>query len=86
VSRGTSGEAVGRLVEEKVGVTAGIVTSAIQIVQGDPRSIHEAQARLDWSQWKTAMDKEIATLEQARTWINIERPPGKNIVGSKWVF
>jgi len=27
VSRGTSGEAVGRLVKEKVGVTAGIVTT-----------------------------------------------------------
>jgi len=29
VSRGTSGEAVGRLVEEKVGVTAGIVTVGV---------------------------------------------------------
>src|SRR5712671_4251337 len=29
VSRGTSGEAAGRLVEEKVGVTAGIVTDAV---------------------------------------------------------
>jgi len=33
-----------------------------------------------------AMDKEIATLEQARTWIDVERPLGKNVVGSKWVF
>jgi len=29
VSRGTSGEAVGRLGEEKVGVTAGIVTGPV---------------------------------------------------------
>src|SRR5712671_1913230 len=29
-SRGTSGEAAGRLVEEKVGVTAGIVTSRVK--------------------------------------------------------
>jgi len=32
------------------------------------------------------MDKEIATLEQAGTWVDVERPPGKNVVGSKWVF
>src|SRR5712671_5964988 len=30
VSRGTSGEAAGRLVEEKVGVTVGIVTAGLQ--------------------------------------------------------
>jgi len=59
------------------------VLSTIQNVQGDPRSIHKAQAHLDWSQWKTAIDKEIATLEQAGTWIDVEQPPGKNIVGSK---
>jgi len=32
------------------------------------------------------MGCEITTLEQARTWISVPRPPGKNIVGSKWVF
>jgi hypothetical protein len=32
------------------------------------------------------MAREIATLEQARTWTPVPRPPGRNIVGSKWVF
>src|SRR5882757_6152863 len=37
-SRGTSGEAAGRLVEEKVGVMAGIVTSRPQLLATTPRS------------------------------------------------
>jgi hypothetical protein len=32
------------------------------------------------------MDKEIATLEAAKTWTTVLQPQGKNIVGSKWVF
>jgi hypothetical protein len=32
------------------------------------------------------MDKEIATLEAAKTWTTVPQPQGKNIVGSKWVF
>jgi hypothetical protein len=26
------------------------------------------------------------TLEKAGTWNTVSRPPGKNVVGSKWVF
>ena len=32
------------------------------------------------------MDRELATLERAGTWITVPRLSGKNIVGSKWVF
>ena len=32
------------------------------------------------------MDREIATLQAAGTWIDIPRPFDKNVVGSKWVF
>ena len=32
------------------------------------------------------MDKEIATLDKSGTWSWVQRPPNKNIVGSKWVF
>jgi hypothetical protein len=32
------------------------------------------------------MDKELATLEKARTWDTVIHPEGKNIIGSKWVF
>jgi hypothetical protein len=32
------------------------------------------------------MDRELATLEGAQTWELVSRLPGKNVVGSKWVF
>jgi hypothetical protein len=63
-----------------------IIASAIQDTQGDPKTLQEAKLRVDWPLWKEAMDREIATLEHAGTWTTVPRPPGKNIVGSKWVF
>ena len=54
--------------------------------QDDPKSLKEAQSRSDWSKWQQSMDREISTLENAGTWINVPRPTNKNIVGSKWVF
>ncbi len=32
------------------------------------------------------MDREIKLLEMAETWKTVPCPPGKNIIGSKWVF
>jgi hypothetical protein len=32
------------------------------------------------------MDREIATLQAAGTWIDVLRPSDKNDVESKWVF
>jgi hypothetical protein len=52
----------------------------------DPQSLAEAKRRSDWPLWKEAMQKEMDTLRKAETWIVVDKPPGKNIVGSKWVF
>jgi transposase InsO family protein len=54
--------------------------------QDDPRTLTQARSRSDWSEWQSAMDREIATLEKAGTWNTVTRPTNKNIVGSKWVF
>jgi hypothetical protein len=63
-----------------------MVAIAIQEVQGDPKTLQQARSRSDWPQWQEAMDRELATLEGAQTWELVSRPPGKNVVGSKWVF
>lgn len=55
-------------------------------IQDDPKSLKQAQSRPDWSDWKSAMNREITTLERAGTWTTVPRPTNKNIVGSKWVF
>jgi transposase InsO family protein len=62
------------------------MAAAVQNAEGDPKSLAEARSRSDWPSWKDAMDREIETLEKAGTWKNVPRPPGKNVVGCKWVF
>src|SRR5487761_336488 len=63
-----------------------VIAAAIQEIEGDPKSVQEARSRSDWPRWKEAMDREIKSLEEAGTWDTVPRPPGKNIVGCKWVF
>ena len=63
-----------------------MVAITIQEVQGDPKILQQAQLCMDWPQWQEAMDHELATLEGAQTWEAVPCPPGKNVVGSKWVF
>jgi hypothetical protein len=63
-----------------------LMDAAISEVQDDPKTLKEARSRSDWPNWQEAMDREIATLEEAGTWVTVPRPSGKNIVGSKWVF
>ena len=37
-------------------------------------------------EWRAAMADEFAALTQTQTWTLVPRPPGVNIVGSKWIF
>jgi transposase InsO family protein len=63
-----------------------LVVAAVEEIQDDPKTLQEAKSRSDWPLWKEAMDKELATLEKAGTWTTVDRPQGKNVVGSKWVY
>jgi hypothetical protein len=63
-----------------------IIMAAIQDAQGDPKSLNEAQLRLDWPSWEKAMGSEINMLQCAGTWETMPHPAGKNIVGCKWVY
>ena len=63
-----------------------IITATIQEVEGDPKSIQEAQSCSNWPCWKEAMDHKIGSLKHAGTWTTVPHLPGKNIVRCKWVF
>jgi hypothetical protein len=63
-----------------------VIATALHDAEGDPKSLSEARSRADWSNWKAAMDREMATLEEAGTWSTVPRPADRNVVGSKWVF
>jgi Reverse transcriptase (RNA-dependent DNA polymerase) len=62
------------------------IIAAVQEAKGNPKTLHEAQSCSDWPRWKEVMDHEMGTLEKAGTWNTVPCLPGKNIVGSKWVF
>jgi hypothetical protein len=76
-------ELVVKLVKVNIHV---MVMDAMQDEEGNPKMLHKAKVHTDWPHWKEAMDREIAMLDQARTWITVLHLEGKNIVGSKWVF
>jgi hypothetical protein len=63
-----------------------LIATAIKEVEGNPKSVKEAQSHSNWPRWKKAMDRKIDVLEQAGTWTTIPCPTDKNIVGCKWVF
>ncbi|POM72743.1 mitochondrial protein, partial [Phytophthora palmivora] len=39
-----------------------------------------------WTQWKAAMEKELADLQANGTWELVETPTDANVVTSKWVY
>jgi hypothetical protein len=36
--------------------------------------------------WKKAMETELQAFEATNTWSFVELPPGKKVVGSRWVY
>jgi hypothetical protein len=74
------------MAEEEAYSELEMVTSTIQEVQGDPKTLSEACSHADWPLWQAAMEKEITMLKHAGTWTTVPRPTGRNIVGSKWVY
>ena len=52
----------------------------------DPVTVHDVQNRNDWPEWQRAMDVEMAVLTKLGTWELADRPPGRWIIQSKWVF
>ena len=63
-----------------------MVAATADVEGTDSTSVEEARSRSDWSKWEEAMQKELDTLEKARTWTVVECPPNINVIGCKWVF
>ena len=56
---------------------------ALLISIEEPKTLKTA---LKYTNWRTAMHEEIDALHQNNTWSLVPRPPGANVVGSKWIF
>ena len=57
------------------------MSKVVQIPESN--SFDEAKAE---KKWVNAMQEEIDTLAENRTWDLIKLPKGKNVVGCKWVY
>ncbi|KAG7536508.1 GAG-pre-integrase domain [Arabidopsis suecica] len=49
----------------------------------EPKTFKQAITSLKWTK---AMDVELDSMELNKTWSVVSLPPGKNVVGCKWVF
>jgi hypothetical protein len=52
----------------------------------DPKSYTEAMQREEASEWKTAMDDEMASLTQHETWTLVHLPKDKQAITGRWVL
>ncbi|KIK15738.1 hypothetical protein PISMIDRAFT_114673, partial [Pisolithus microcarpus 441] len=51
-----------------------------------PATYEEAIKRSDSAGWREAMDKELKTMKEMGVWKLVEPPPGRKLVGNRWVF
>ena len=52
----------------------------------EPKTLREARKRPDAGKWLAAAQEEMDSLMEHETWSLTKLPPGRKIVGSKWVF
>jgi transposase InsO family protein len=72
-------------VDCEVNVEYAMVT-VVESAEGLQPTYEEARKRPDWPKWQEAIQKELDTLEKTGTYRLVKRPPGANIVDSRWVL
>lgn len=55
-------------------------------LEDDPSSLKEALSSPDADLWQEAIDNEIESLENNKTWNLVDLPPGCKTIGSKWIL
>src|SRR5436309_11721644 len=77
------------VVEPPPAVQAMAVQSQVRPGPGrntEPANYHDAITRMDADKWLKAMHAELKSLEDNNTWVLCELPPGRRVMGTKWVF
>ena len=74
-------------VEEQVNVAEEVIASALCAAKLDElKTLREARKRPDAGKWLAAAQEEMDSLIEHDTWSLTKLPPGRKIIGSKWVF
>ncbi|KAI0991228.1 hypothetical protein K3495_g16959, partial [Podosphaera aphanis] len=53
--------------------------------ESEPKSYNAAKLSPNWEHWKTAFEAEMSSFAENNVWDIVQRPPGRKIVGGKWV-
>ena len=53
---------------------------------GEPVSYSNAKSRPDAQNWINAMLEELRSLHEKNTWMLVRLPPGRKVIGTKWVY
>lgn len=60
--------------------------SAEETAGDEPFSFVEAMRSKDSKLWQVVMESEMESLNKNKTWVLVDRPLGKKVVGCKWLF
>jgi len=60
--------------------------AAEEVEYSEPSSYKEVVSFKNATDWVSAMNEELQSLERNHTWTLVKPPSGKKIVGCKWVF
>ena len=74
-------------VKEQMNIAEEVIASAPCAAElEEPKTMTEARKRPDASKWLQAALDEMSSLIEHDTWSLTKPPPGRKIIGSKWVF
>ena len=74
-------------VDEQLNIAEEVIASALCAAElEEPKTMTEARKRPDAIKWLQAAQEEMNSLIDHNTWSLTKLPPGRKIVGSKWVF
>ena len=74
-------------VDEQLNVAEEVIASALCAAElEEPKTLKEARRRPDAGKWLAAAQEEMDSLIEHETWSLTKLPPGRKIIGSKWVF
>lgn len=71
---------------EQYGEYAQVAFLSNIIPPGEPLTSSQALASPDSHHWKAAMQQELRSLQDCKTWSLVPLPNGKHCIGGKWVF
>lgn len=63
-----------------------VMEEFVNQVTEDPETFEDALKNEDSVEWKTAMDREVASLKENQTWTLTDLPPGARAIPCRWVF